>query len=296
MDKGGLSVVKDVRLVEIEIHSMCNRDCKWCPNTRFKRDKLIQMSENMYIKILRELKFNKYKGIITYSRYNEPMLDINLLKKRLNQAKRILPTIKLVSNTNGDYLTKDNLEGLHLDELSVMDYDCIGKRNCLDKLNNVGAQIINIDRHFIHAKFNGMKILYFADWPKHIKLEDRGGFFGHKPINYISSSTKESIDIVWRNNKDVRTSPCMEPTYFIGIDYNGNVMPCCHMRSDNPDHEKYILGNVKDNSIYEIYNSNRARKIREAAHKGEFDLLKPCKFCQKKQGRYTRDNFSIDYE
>ncbi len=269
--------IKDVRLVEIEIHSYCNRKCEWCPNKFIDRSFKQYLNEEIYIKTLNNLKNTKYNGVMSYSRYNEPMALPELLKERVRQAKQILPDVKLVSNTNGDFLSKKNLNGLLLDELTIMDYQCIGLENCLKKLNDVDVNIISIkDSKFIYAEKNDIKILYYVNWPKYAKIEDRGGSL-----------------LEYQDNKRFR--PCLEPTYFIGIDYNGNVMPCCHMRSDNKFHEQYILGNIYKQKLSKIYNSNKSQNIRLNA-KTCPEKLNPCTYCTKEMGRYTKDiNAEIDY-
>lgn len=81
--------------------------------------------------------------------------------------------MQLVSNTNADYLSKNNLENLYIDELSIMDYDCVGKEKCIEKLTIAGAMITHIEDHYIYVIFNEMKIIYCIDWPKHIQLRER---------------------------------------------------------------------------------------------------------------------------
>lgn len=62
----------------------------------------------------------------------------------------------------------------------------------------------------------------------------------------------------WKNNRDKRIAPCMEPTYFIGIDHNGYVTPCCHIRSDNPDHKICLLGNLENKSLSELFSNQES--------------------------------------
>lgn len=45
-----------------------------------------------------------------------------------------MPLATLVTNTNGDFLTKKNLHNLYIDELSIMDYDNKGIEYCKNKL------------------------------------------------------------------------------------------------------------------------------------------------------------------
>lgn len=274
-------MLNEVRCIEVELFSYCNRKCKWCPNKDIDRNKYIEMSKETYMKLIQDLRRVGYKGVITYSRYNEPMSNINLLKERVRQTKEIIPNVKLVTNTNGDYLSRDNLNGLLIDELTIMDYDNKGMNACREKLLRCGVNIIKEFYPFIYGEYENMKILYYVDWSKHALLEDRGGYLD------------ENIRLRWKNGKKLRDRPCYEPIHFIAIDYNGNVMPCCHMRSDIKFHREYILGNINNESIIDIYNNNKAVNIRKNISSGV--LYKPCKYCQKDGGRYTRDNPSIFY-
>ena len=64
---------KQLRLIEIEIFSYCNRKCWFCPNSFIDRisDNKI-MAEETYLDLLSQLQQIDYSGELTYSRYNEP--------------------------------------------------------------------------------------------------------------------------------------------------------------------------------------------------------------------------------
>lgn len=254
----------EIRLVEIEIHSYCNRKCKWCPNYSIDRTKQVNMDESIYLKILNELKEINYSGCISYSRYNEPLSDIELLEKRISQARKILPNVKIVTNTNGDYL--DDLDRLLiLDELTIMDYDNRGNEYIINKLLELGASITDISNKGILAKYKNLKILYHNFW-NDVVVSNRGGILDLEKIE--------------------RLNPCYEPSYFIGVDYNGNIVPCCNIRSDY--HSKnLILGNLTNNTLYDIINSNKAKKFREKTSSCNFEEV--CRYCNKNGGRYTDD-------
>ena len=148
-----MTSLKHIRRVDIETQSFCNRTCDWCPNKDYLRDKSIVLDDFYYTKILNELnqfgfasdrKFpiiptnldaNNFNGdfyrdqpTVSFMGFQEPMADIKLLKRRVLEAKETLPAyVVLSTNTNGDYFTKKNLDGLFLTVLNVMDYDCKGK-------------------------------------------------------------------------------------------------------------------------------------------------------------------------
>jgi len=49
--------------------------------------------------------------------------------------------------------------------------------------------------------------------------------------------------------------PCREPFESFVLDYTGKVMPCCNLRSDFPEHQDFVVGDMLDEdlSIFDIY-------------------------------------------
>ena len=92
---------KQLRLIEIEIFSYCNRKCWFCPNSFIDRisDNKI-MAEETYLDLLSQLQQIDYSGELTYSRYNEPTAKKDLFLKRVAQARKMLPNVILRTNTN----------------------------------------------------------------------------------------------------------------------------------------------------------------------------------------------------
>ena len=50
--------------------------------------------------------------------------------------------------------------------------------------------------------------------------------------------------LVQIKKKYVRDFPCFEPTHFVGVDYTGQVVPCCNIRHDVESHEPFVLGDL----------------------------------------------------
>jgi len=76
------------------------------------------------IAISEDFDLDKLRGVITYSRYNEPLAD-GIILTRLRQARAALPNACISTHTNGDYLTREYLEELRDAELNrniVMTY------------------------------------------------------------------------------------------------------------------------------------------------------------------------------
>lgn len=278
-------MIEKLRMVEVEINSYCNRKCPWCPNNTFSRSHPISMPSMMYIKMLHELRDGNFNGTISFSRNNEPFFDFELLQSFIKYGKIILPNVRYVTNTNGDFLTKEKIITSGIQELSIMDYDCKGMEKCTQQLLDWGAIIETIINNVIYADLEDVKIAYCVDWPKNTVLEDKGGFL--KKEGRLQTAE-------FRANLGLRNYPCIDPGIFLAIDFNGDVMPCCQMRHDNPAHEKFILGNIGTETIEEIFSKEKSQKLfAQINTETGIKLPLPCQHCHKGIGRYTRDNPSI---
>jgi radical SAM protein with 4Fe4S-binding SPASM domain len=89
----------------------------------------------------------------------------------------------------------------------------------------------------------------------------------------------------------VRDMPCFEPTYFVGIDYTGDVVPCCNIRHDVDNHKPFVLGNLKQESLISVLSSKKAVKFRKDVSNMIFPDV--CKGCSKLPGRYTSEDPDI---
>lgn len=276
----------EIKRVDIEFHSKCNRICEWCPNkTIDRKNKNDQfLDKNIFIKLMQDLydnnfgikslKKNKdFLNIISFLGYQEPFLAVDELQEYLNIARQIFKdrNIKFTTNSNGDYITTDNLNQLKLNELNIMDYDCKGKEYWKNWLISKQCCLIKEEENTLIAIHNTINIVrIMLNWPKNIELENRGGYFNK---NSLSSNYK------WKNNCELRTEPCFEPLNYLNIYSDGSVMPCCHLRPDNVNHKDYIMGNLYENSIVEIYTNNNFNNFRNIIKEKKFP--EPCKYCQK---------------
>ena len=95
-----------------------------------------------------------------------------------------------------------------------------------------------------------------------------------KEFQYMGSSGnsfKENDYVNWFKDPQtpVGTNYCMNVEKLIDIQPNGNVNFCV----DFPD---YVIGNIKKSSIYEIWNSERAKLFREYRRKKQLPVCCRC--------------------
>lgn len=106
-------------------------------------------------------------------------------------------------------------------------------------------------------KVDGINIINMRNWANDIQKE----------------GTKESFHF----NKKIKRKPCALIWLKMVIDWNGDVVLCC----DDWNHST-VLGNLKKQTIEEIWRGEKLRKIREAHTRREFYKVPLCAGCNKK--------------
>lgn len=260
-------------MVEIEVFSHCNRRCWFCPNSFIDRkSKNIHMPEKYYLKVLKELSAVEYAGTVSYSRYNEPLSD-DVIFTRIAQARRFLPQARLHTNTNGDYLRADTILKLTEAGLNSLNIQCYLNENepfslplIKDRIASVAArikldfdEILNTaERYEVKFRYNAMDIRCYA-------------------LNFKTMGTNRG-DSVDKIAPVKRLAPCFVPFHNLYVDYNGSVMPCCNLRSDNPRHRNFILGNIAGTSLQKIFTSRKLCDMRKMLS-GYGPKIPPCSSC-----------------
>lgn len=250
-----------LKLIEIETFSYCNRKCWFCPNSTIDRHSgSIAMPEEMYLSIIDQLAEIDYDKEITYSRYNEPLAFKGIILKRISQARERLPKAKLRTNTNGDYVTLEYIHELRdagLDELFIQQY----------LANNEQYNHAKMKKR-MRQKIKGLGVEYkvisdVEDQRVEYELIVEGIIVHLRARNFAIEGTARTEKVAGFNEDYVRTKPCMQVSNNMYIDYNGTVMVCCNTRSDVPEHKNGIMAHINDAPIWEIYRNEKYTPWRE---------------------------------
>ena len=214
----------------------------------------------MYSSILDELASIEYDGLITYSRYNEPLAD-EIIIDRIALAREKLPKSRLHTNTNGDYLTLPYLEQLYeagLRSLNIQLY--LGNNDTYDHEAIKARSRQTLRRIPLPATLMRDEP---GEWfEQHLAFRDMTIRMYGRNFNNNGTSRGDQVNI---HRRYVRTAPCLMPFWSVYVDFNGAVVPCCNFRSDIPPHADYILGNLSTGeSLFSIYGSESAAKFRES--------------------------------
>ena len=282
--------IKNVKAIYIEITAACNRDCVFCPNADGRRlpknitknyyksniKDNFSFPEEAYSELTAEIGHAGYKNSFGFHLYNEPLLDIDIFKSRLRIARLNLPNAKLTLNTNGDFLCEDLLRELHdlgLNHLhvslyapnkgSAYDFDQMSA-SVLSKAEslNLGGQALMRSARGVsyNVRVGGMSVKIDATNFNIVGV-------GYDRAAVISFLTKYK-----------RQGNCTSPTDQILIDYNGNCLPCCNIHTSTPNYQQYILGNVLEQDLFDIYQNSKYQEWRHGCSFSPpiFDICKSC--------------------
>lgn len=233
--------------VEIETINRCNGTCPFCPvNKNSDTREYKKMDEKLFYDILSELAEMDYKGIVSLFSNNEPFLDTRIIDFA-KYAKEKLPKAHIKIFTNGSLLTLDKFKEIiqYLDEMVIDNYS--------DKMIKP-ENIQQIEAYCKSDKQAGSK-LTIAMRKKNEVLTTRGG---ESPNKTIEKTLKIS---------------CILPFIQFIIRPDGKVSLCC-----NDALGKMTLGDVNEDKIIDIWNSEKYMKIREELVKGR-ENLGPCSKC-----------------
>lgn len=238
---------KNIRMVELEQHSYCNRKCWFCPNQFIDRKfKPVQfMDFDIYTQILNDLSCIGYDQIISFSGNCEPFSQPEFID-RVSKARCFLPNACLVTNTNTDYLTSELANSASVAGISIIKAQLyFGKDEfyCDDAIRQKMEEL--------KWKLPGIK---FEE-----KIPNEWfALIGDMVIHAYSKNWHK----VGHNRGDVMVRPaerrmhvCGEAIQYIGVNYKGQVTPCCNIRGDHKPHEELMLGEMDSDpgTLFKLY-------------------------------------------
>jgi hypothetical protein len=261
-----------VRVVEIENHSYCNRTCWFCPNAQIDRHSdNILMADAVYDRILGDLESISYSQTLAWSRYHEPLAHESIYD-RLAQVRRRLPRAHLVVISNGDYLNRQTLrriEDAGVDRLMLDLYLPEGKerdpseiQSGLEKFSTrTGLQIVQVTDYDFRC--DGTKVNITMGIPSYtgVNMSTRGGLVQVKELRHYQ-----------------RTSVCFNPLHSVVVDYTGECVLCCQVRSDSPLHRDAVIGNlnVPGYTLFHFYRDLAAARSSLLAPGPKLGVCKTC--------------------
>lgn len=228
----------NIRMVELEMHSFCNRKCWFCPNQYIDRQGPVQwLDEFILNQTLYDLALIDYDNIITFSGNCEPFSQGMKFIDQVKKVRNMLPNAFLMTNTNTDYLDTNLVQ-----QAALAGMDIIKAQLYFEKDEEFTDEAITKKALNLFSKLPGI------EFRQPIKNQFYSGRFSNGMI--IHAYAKDWYK-VGHNRCDVsvrkpqrRLLTCGEPVQYIGINYAGMVTPCCNLRGDYGPHTGTMLGKM----------------------------------------------------
>jgi len=286
-------------VLQVQTINRCNGRCGMCPYpyTIHLEPREI-MDEGLYTKIVQECASEEDFQEFVPMTQNEPLLDVKL-EERIAEFKRIAKPHQIVEIvTNGAALTPARFQklvesGLDTLTFSLSAYTETTFNKLIDGLSweqvtrNLDAVArspllsrVNVFLRYVRQQGNEVEFPVFKKyWQKkglnvsYYEINNRAGSLN----DYDERIPFKSTLFKWGRKgmgRKIFKGVCPYAFGVMHVLKNGDVHLCAN---DWQHREK--LGNAREQSLREIYNSPRIREIRELMEQGRFDEIAPCKEC-----------------
>jgi radical SAM protein with 4Fe4S-binding SPASM domain len=283
-------------MVILELINRCNLECSMCPQEYRNDIDQVKFNETLLDKIFQEFKDNELQSI-SFS-VSEPLLykDFFNVIEKCHEAN----IMDIFLFTNGTLLNEKNAKKIlesgitrlfiSLDAATESAYDKIripvGKKQLQkERLKILEDQIKN----FIFLRDNIYKQQLPLVRTSFVKMNDNkeeADKFIKKWVGIVDSveiqeefplSTYEKVNKLLKSDNKISYEldnyNCNEPWGQITIYSDGDVAPCCNLLG-----KKTTIGNIKNKTLKEIWQGNKANILRDGFIKNEPN--KVCKLCQ----------------
>ena len=247
-------ILKSISSVDITTIDLCNRTCVFCPrhDPKIYPNRNLKMTAEGATIIANKLRAIGYGGTIAISGFGENLLNPEIIEI-ITVLKEKNPTAHVECNTNGDPLDKEMAT-----KLAATGIDCINV-NLYD-----GPEQID---HFEEV----LKDVPREQYKYRVHYSEDHGIIFNNRSGMIDWMDDDADDL-----ESVKNSPCYYPFYKLYVDWNGDVLFCA-----NDWGRVRVVGNLYQQSIYEVWMSKEMQKVRMRLTKGN-RKFKPCETCNVK--------------
>jgi radical SAM protein with 4Fe4S-binding SPASM domain len=263
-----------LRYVEVETSRFCNRTCRWCPNGHSDARRVQElMPWPLFASVVDELGASGYAGWFAFHNFNEPLAN-ERLGEEIAYVREVAPGAKPAVYTNGDLLRPGRLDDLLAAGVAYVrvtryprDPATVPTAEGLDRwLARSGLAAGRTWRHVPLRQGPAVRLENVAAQvgvlAPHIgRYNDRGGTasrFGPMAA---------------------RTEPCGLTATSLSVDYQGDVKMCCNVVPDIAEHHRYVVGNLADATLTELWSSPAMQdwRVRHAA--ADWSASPACRSC-----------------
>jgi len=255
----------------IQTQSRCNARCIVCPwadQTYRKSIPQGKMSDSLFLKIIDECSQYNVKEI-SPEFLNEPLMD-PALERKIEYIRKKCPSTYIFLVTNGSLLIKERANKIANSGLDQLSISVHGLSKETYEKNMVGLDFHRtLDRinYFLSInKYVKVKIAILENLLPKEEFQEALCYWKEKGIpveiqrsNDRAGSVSDNTHVVWKPESKGKVVGCMfdYPLRYMAIHFNGDVVLCCY-----DWHREVLLGNLKESSIYDVWNSWKYQNIR----------------------------------
>jgi MoaA/NifB/PqqE/SkfB family radical SAM enzyme len=290
--------------VQIQTVDRCNASCRMCPYSLVERPgPPIRMKDELFEKILTELRATRVVRLFALMLQNEPMVD-RKLAPRVRRAREVLgERCHLAIVTNGSMLARKRLEelleaGIDSVEVSIdahrrETFEAIRPGISFDRVVENTERLLEYDRalrivvRFLVQQENQGEA---SDFRRH--WTSRGAFVRFLPIVNRAGSLDEYEVLrsapgllrrwkgsAWRPflrcaTRGEKPTPCTLPFTWLNVLCDGRVILCC-----NDWGAADTVGDLSSESLANVWNSERMNHHRHLLWSGRFSESGVCRDC-----------------
>jgi radical SAM protein with 4Fe4S-binding SPASM domain len=283
-------------IYNLESTNICPMDCKMCPRRHMQRD-LGYMKYPLFKKIIDQTR--GYTRILWLDHFGDPLYN-PVLDKMIAYAKQL--DIETRISTNPTSLSKKKIEKLlasgidrillSLDGTNQETYQYLRGANArYDKaVYNIEELVALKSASRKKSPFIEISMIRMQETETEIAaFKNQWDIPGIDKILIKQFKTWDDSDPdIVRMAQDSQLSsayrkpiehPCVRPWFIVSVLWDGRVVPCCY------DYDgKYIIGDLKTESLEQIWNNANMRRLRSQHIHNDFEGNPLCAACKEKTG------------
>ena len=267
----------------VELTSLCNYRCIMCPNKDMSKEAHGYMDFALYKKIIDEA--SDFAFDVNLAHRGESLLFPQIEEAILYAKGKGLFT-RL--HTNGSLLTEELAHKILESGLDRLSFSFDGFDKDTYEKTRVGGHfektLQNIIRFLEIKKEKKSKtpntsievINFEADKRLHTKKEFEAKFKDLPLDSFVIKDLHNWAGETTKEHTSKHYSTCTFPWNALVVFWDGNVLPC-----SQDFFGSYILGNVKESSLKDIWNNPLTAQLREKLSKKDIRELKACRECDR---------------
>jgi len=281
--------------IDVELTNNCNLHCLFCPTgTGVSIRNKGFMTDEVFLKIICDIKGEKIG--LRFSRWGEPTLHPKIINF-LTMAKKDGHLLHL--NTNGQLLNErfvEDLVNIGLDSIKFS-FQGVDEKSYQEMRqdSNFKKLVENIKTMYLIRGERMFPYIHISTTTTYETDEEIKKFKDEiNPYCDLVTSGKTKLEHIeiekTRLNKEQkellselknkesmaeeRLKKCPEVFGKVSIDWDGQITACC---SDY--NREMIIGDIKEDRLYDIFHNDIANKYREMLRKNEFEKIPHCNRC-----------------